>query len=94
MTAVWNQSKLLDNPSYPSGPKRPSEVTSAPWEAVPPQYDISDFGENENSNRVINSSPQIPNEDVKRQPQQRRYDNIEEYDILQSAPLEQNPGKN
>ena len=69
-------------------------MTSAPWEAVPPQYDISDFGENDNSNRVINSSPQIPNEDVKRQPQQRRYDNIEEYDTSQSAPLEQNPGKN
>ena len=69
-------------------------MTSAPWEAVPPQYDTSDFGENDNSNRVINSSPQISSEDVKQQPQQRRYDNIEEYDILQSAPLEQNPGKN
>ena len=69
-------------------------MTSAPWEAVPPQYDISEFGENDNSNRVINSSPQIPNEDVKRQPQQRRYDNIEEYNMSQSATLEQNPGKN
>ena len=34
----------------------PTEATEAPWEAVPPQYDVSDFGENQGNNNVFISS--------------------------------------
>ena len=77
------------SPSYPSGP---SEVTSAPWEAVPPQYDVSDFGENDNSNRVIVASPAVPNQNIQRQPQQRRYDGTEENNLPESYPHEEKNG--
>ena len=83
---------LSDTPSYPSGPRVPSEVTSAPWEAVPPQYDVSDFGENDNSNKVIVAPPAIQNEINKVDSQRRRYDSSEEYNVSENSPLEQNSG--
>ena len=65
------------------------EATEAPWEAVPPQYDVSDFGENQSNNNVF-LPPVSPNDENLEQSQAPA---TEEYSQSDNLPSSESNGK-
>jgi hypothetical protein len=66
-----------------------NEATEAPWEAVPPQYDVSDFGENQSSNNVFRSPVSPNHENIK----QSQASTTEEYGQSGNSPSRESNGK-